>query len=52
MGDFSFLESESFMALPALQEIRKDSVAFTNLGTLLLDTPARYDKTDHHEYGK
>ena len=52
MGDFSFLESESFMALPALQEIRKDSVAFTNLGTLLLDTPARYDKTDNHEYGK
>ena len=51
MGDFSYLESESFMALP-LQEIRKDSVVLTNLGTLLLDTPARYDKTEHHEYGK
>ena len=42
MGDFSYLESESFMALPPLQEIRKDSVVLTNLGTLLLDTPARY----------
>merc|ERR1712179_23188 len=50
MGDFSYLESESFMALPPLQEIRKDSVVLTNLGTLLLDTPARYDKTEHHEY--
>ena len=52
MGDFSHLESESFMALAPLQEIRKDSVVLTNLGTLLLDTPARYDKTEHHEYGK
>ena len=51
MGDFSFLESESFMALPPLQEIRKDSVVLRNLGTLLLDTPARYNKTEHHEYG-
>ena len=31
MGDFSFLESESFMALPPLQEIRKDSVVLRNL---------------------
>ena len=52
MGDFSFLESESFLTLPPLQEIKKDSVVLENLGTLLLDTPARYNKTEHHEYGK
>ena len=52
MEDFSFLESESFLSLPPLKVIRKDSVVLTNLGTLLLDSTARYNKIDQHEYGE